>query len=114
MHRALSRHLVERSRVLLIGTDAPDLGHMTLRQAAKALQSHPAVFGPAADGGYVLVGLTRPMPLLFQGMQWSTDQVMQQTRERLKKLGFEAAELPMMRDIDEPEGLVYLPQGWQV
>lgn len=112
MHRALSRRLEGRSRVLLIGADAPDLGPAQLREAAKALLSHPAVFGPAADGGYVLVGLSRPMPSLFNGIAWSTDQVMTQTRKRLDELAVIGAELPVMRDIDEPEDLAYLPKEW--
>lgn len=114
MHRALSRHLAHYSRVLLIGTDAPGLGAPQLRDAAEALLHHPAVFGPASDGGYVLVGLTRPLPALFQDIAWSTDQVMRQSRHRLDQLGVTAAELPVLHDIDEPHDLIHLPKEWQI
>jgi hypothetical protein len=114
MHRALARHLEHYSRVLLIGTDAPGLAATQLRDAADALLHYPAVFGPAADGGYVLVGLTRPLPALFHDMAWSTDQVMRHSRERLAQLGVAAAELPLLHDIDEPDDLVHLPKEWEI
>jgi len=71
------------------------------------------VFGPAADGGYALVGLRRPAPGLFHGMRWSHARVMAQTRERLAALGLRHAELPLLHDIDEPADLVHLPADWR-
>jgi uncharacterized protein len=59
MQRALSRRLALHERVLLIGTDAPSLDARVLRAAAAALDGHDAVFVPALDGGYALVGLAR-------------------------------------------------------
>jgi uncharacterized protein len=59
MQRALSRRLAGHERVLLIGTDAPSLDAGVLRAAAQALAAHDAVFVPALDGGYALVGLAR-------------------------------------------------------
>lgn len=112
MNRALTRSLKNHRRVVLIGTDVPDLGPVQLREAAQALLSQPAVFAPAVDGGYVLVGLAQPMPLLFRGIAWSTRDVMTQTRQRLNKLGVTATELALMRDVDEAEDLAYLPREW--
>jgi hypothetical protein len=59
MQRALSRRLAAHPKVLLIGTDAPSLDARVLRAAAAALDEHDAVFVPALDGGYALVGLAR-------------------------------------------------------
>ena len=59
MQRALSRRLAGHARVLLIGTDAPSLDAGVLQAAAQALAAHDAVFVPALDGGYALVGLAR-------------------------------------------------------
>jgi rSAM/selenodomain-associated transferase 1 len=59
MQRALSRRLALHERVLLIGTDAPSLDARVLHAAAAALDGHDAVFVPALDGGYALVGLAR-------------------------------------------------------
>ena len=112
MHRALSRVLEQHSRVLLIGTDAPGLDTARQHAALRALDAHDAVFVPALDGGYALVGLRRPAPGLFLDMVWSTPQVMQHTRERAAAAGLRWAELPPVADIDEPADLAHLPAGW--
>lgn len=112
MQRALARSLCKHSRALLIGTDAPGLGPAELRAAAGLLTSHSAVFTPAVDGGYVLVGLSAPQPALFDGIEWSTPRVMAQTRERARSLGLVLGELPPLADVDEPEDLVHVPREW--
>ena len=112
MHRALARRLAARHPVLLIGTDAPGLDAAALRAAARALADHDAVFVPALDGGYALVGLSRPQASLFNGVAWGTPRVMAQTRERVHRAGLRCAELPAVADIDEPADLVNLPLGW--
>lgn len=112
MHRALVRGLSQHAAVLLMGTDAPGLNAKVLQQAARALQTHDAVFVPALDGGYALVGLRRPAPELFDAMVWSTPEVMAQTRTRARQAGLNWAELPALADIDEPADLVHLPSGW--
>lgn len=113
MHRAFERVLARHARALLIGTDSPDLDASALRAAAAALSAHPAVFTPAIDGGYVLVGLHRPMSPLFEDIEWSTSRVMEQTRRRLAQIGINAHELPTCRDIDEPDDLIHLPEEWR-
>ena len=112
MARALDRSLAKHRAALLIGTDAPSLDAAALRCAGAALDSHDAVFVPALDGGYVLVGLRRRMPQLFDDMPWSTSGVMQRTRERLARAGVSHVELAPLRDIDEPADLAYFPAGW--
>lgn len=113
MHRALARSLMRVGRALLIGTDAPSLDARVLRQASSALQEHDAVFVPALDGGYALVGLRRADPRCFSDMRWSHDRVMDETRARLRAAGIRWAELPPVADIDEPADLVHLPPGWR-
>jgi len=102
--------------LLLMGADIPALDSALLRHAADALHGHPAVFVPALDGGYALVGLRAPAPgllaALFDGMRWSTPQVMADTRERLARLGMAAAELAPVPDIDDAADLAWLPPGW--
>lgn len=112
MHRALRRALRTHRRVVLIGTDAPALGPALLAQAFAALDDHAAVFVPAHDGGYALVGLRHPAPRLFAGMAWSTPRVMQDTRDRALRAHLTWAELPAVHDIDEPADLPHLPPGW--
>jgi hypothetical protein len=112
MNRAFERTLRTHERAVLIGTDAPALDADTLRAAATALDEHDAVFVPARDGGYALVGLRSPRPALFAGIAWSTPQVMAATRERLRAAGLRWAELPAVADVDEPADLAHLPPGW--
>ena len=112
MARALRGALGRHGRALLIGTDAPGLDAAYLRQAAALLAGHDAVFGPATDGGYTLVGLSRPADTLFDGIAWSTAQVMAQTRERLRAAGLSHAELAPLPDIDGPGDLRHLPRDW--
>ncbi len=94
-------------RVVMIGTDAPQMNQGTVRRAFNLLVTHPAVFQPTNDGGYALIGL-RVMLDVFTGITWSTDRVMAQTRRRLKKLGVAFAELPATYDVDTAADLMRL------
>jgi rSAM/selenodomain-associated transferase 1 len=109
MRRAFERH---RGPALMIGTDAPALDAATLRQAAAVLAATDAVFVPALDGGYALIGLHHPEPRLFEQLPWSTPTLMARTRERLAGAGLRHVELAPLADIDEPADLVQLPAGW--
>lgn len=111
MQQALHLALAGGTPALLIGTDAPALDATLLRRAAAALEDADAVFVPAFDGGYVLVGLRRPAAALFEGIAWSSAAVMQQTRQRVAAAGLRGAELPALADIDEPGDLQHLPAG---
>ena len=112
MVQALHRALAITPCALLIGSDAPALDAAMLQRAAQALDQADAVFVPAFDGGYALVGLRRPAPSLFDGMAWSTDSVMSDTRQRLAAAGLRHVELPPLADIDGPADLAHLPAGW--
>jgi len=99
--------------LLLIGTDCPPLTPGHLRRAAQALlDGDEAVFYPAEDGGYVLVGLRRPQPTLFRDIAWSTDQVMAQTRARAAAAGLRVHEFETLWDLDVPADLLRW-QAWQ-
>ena len=112
MSHAFDRWLPRGYRVLMIGTDAPAVDAALLRQAARSLTETDAVFVPALDGGYALVGLRRAAPQLFSEMLWSTASVMAVTRARLLASGLQHVELPAVTDIDEPAELVHVPAGW--
>ncbi len=104
MNAAFAAHAGQSDApLLLIGTDCPALEPQHLREAAqRLLQADEAVFTPAEDGGYVLVGLRRPQPALFEAIDWGTDRVMAQTRARLGQLGLRYSEMPKLWDVDEP------------
>jgi len=109
MHHSTSRLLAHHEKVLLAGTDAPALTTERIRQASSALDRYPAVFVPAFDGGYALVGLTTTAPFLFENIAWSTPTVMATTRERLREQQWTWLELDPVHDIDEPDDLAHLP-----
>lgn len=109
MQHAMAEALGTVHRAVLVGTDCPDLDRDYLGQGLAALDDHPAVLGPAEDGGYVLLGLRRDaassLPCLFDGVPWGTDLVAEATRLRLQRSGLRWAELPVLADIDRPEDL---------
>lgn len=88
---------------LLMGSDAPCINTQDLGACAQALRDGAdAVFLPAEDGGYGLVGLARSTPEIFTDMVWSTDQVMAQTRTRLCEANRSWREIRTIWDVDEP------------
>jgi rSAM/selenodomain-associated transferase 1 len=103
MRRAFDAALGARAALIVIGSDCPALRDADLRAAAAALRHNDAVIAPAEDGGYVLVGLSRPAPVLFDGIDWGTSAVMGQTRARLAAAGIEWKELATLWDVDRPE-----------
>ncbi|MEM6253496.1 MAG: TIGR04282 family arsenosugar biosynthesis glycosyltransferase [Cyanobacteria bacterium P01_D01_bin.156] len=91
-----------------IGSDCPDLSHRHLEQALRQLQSHDLVLGPAADGGYYLIGLSRPQPKLFENIPWGTGEVFERTVAIANTLNLSIATLEQLRDVDRPEDLEIL------
>jgi rSAM/selenodomain-associated transferase 1 len=90
----------------IIGTDSPHLPPAYLEMAfALFKQGEEAVFGPASDGGYYLVGLTKPSPELFYGIEWSSANVLEQSLERASAQRLTVSLLPPWHDIDTAEDL---------
>lgn len=105
MHTAFRLHCA-RGPLLVVGTDCPVLRPEHLREAARALiAGDDAVFYPAEDGGYALVGLRAPQPALFADMAWSTSHVMSDTRARARAQGLRIREFETLWDVDLPEQL---------
>jgi rSAM/selenodomain-associated transferase 1 len=96
----------EQLPVLLLGADIPGLLPQHLIDAAAVLARHPAVIGPAADGGYWLLGLAAPNPALFIDMAWGTDTVLATT---LARLPTETPQLATLSDLDTPADLARWP-----
>ena len=95
-------------RVILVGTDVPTLSALSYGQALGLLSAHDLVLGPSLDGGYYLIGLTKPVPDLFIDIPWSTDQVCVLTRKKAEALGLKTALLPACRDLDTVDDLLAL------
>jgi uncharacterized protein len=103
MDAAFQAALGENAALVVIGADCPALTPQALRDAAAALVAGDVVVAPAEDGGYVLLGLARPVPSLFAGIEWGGPGVMAHTRERLSAAGARWRELETFWDIDRPE-----------
>lgn len=110
MYHAFSHGLANYSQVILIGSDCPFIDQNYILDALCLLQNAPVVLGPALDGGYVLIGLSQVHQMLFQGIAWGTDQVITETRQRIKQLGWHWRELMPLADIDRPEDLKLLSE----
>ena len=93
------------ARAIAIGSDSPTLPFARLFAANAALRAHDAVLGPAEDGGYYLLGLSRPEWRLLQGIPWSSDAVTRVTLERAAAIGASLATLEPWYDIDDVESL---------
>lgn len=105
MASAIEQHNQTARSVVLIGSDCPAYSGQYIDAAFDALQHADAVIGPASDGGYVLIGLRRFDPVLFQAIRWGTHAVLAQTRERLRQLNWVWQELETLDDLDLPQDL---------
>lgn len=106
MAHAFDQAMHDADFALLIGTDCPALDVAYLERACATLAAGgDVVLGPAEDGGYVLIGLRRPDPRVFGNIDWGTSDVLPQTRERIRQLGWTCSELPVLWDVDQPEDL---------
>lgn len=105
MHHAFERALSRRgcTSAVLMGSDCPALTGTHIRSALRVLHDgYDAVLGPAEDGGYVLLGVARTDRRLFEGIAWGTSEVLDQTRTRLRELGWRWRELETLWDVDRP------------
>ena len=112
MLTASQQALARFEHVILIGTDCPSLTTIRIRQAAQQLETQDSVMIPAFDGGYALFGFKQVAARLFSTIEWSTASVAKVTQQRLAELRWSVALLAPLPDIDEPEDLRYLPNGW--
>lgn len=104
LHRAFSDAFAAGAeRVVIIGSDCPEVRTADVRTAWRELKSHDIVVGPAVDGGYWLIGLSAPQPDLFKGIAWSSDQVLGETLARAKSLKLRIQLLRILTDIDTEE-----------
>lgn len=100
MWLALCGAVAHGERPVLVGTDCPWLNIEDIIAAFTALDTADAVYAPAHDGGYVLVGLARAVPELFAGIAWGTGQVMAATRNAAARTRTHLAELRALPDLD--------------
>lgn len=92
-------------RVVLIGSDSPTMPAAYVESAFRLLRATDIVLGPSEDGGYYLVGAARETAGMFEGIDWSTERVWEQTVVRLGELGLSYESLPQWYDVDERSDL---------
>ena len=93
------------AKAVLIGSDCPGLKGSILEEAFQALDTSDVVFGPALDGGYYLLGLTRPVPGLFRNIPWGTGDVLDLSLRQARQSNLSVHLLETLRDVDEAEDL---------
>jgi len=91
-------------RVMVLGSDTLGLTTDIIQQGFEALHSNDVVVGPAEDGGYYLIGLSHFQPKLFEGIAWSTNEVLPQTYKTINKLRLSYQTLSQLEDLDEIKG----------
>ena len=97
-----------QQRVVLIGSDSPNLPRERVFDAFKLLASHDVVIGQTPDGGYYLIGLSRPCPEVFANVPWSTAKVWEHTMENVRQANLTHAVLEPWYDVDELDDLYLL------
>lgn len=99
-------------KILLIGSDLPDISVQIIQQGFLELNDADIVFGPAEDGGYYLVGMKKLYPTIFQNKPWSTEELLSLTLKELTDYKFQL--LPFLNDIDEYKDLEKYPKLLQL
>ncbi|MCP4295684.1 MAG: glycosyltransferase [Proteobacteria bacterium] len=92
-------------KVVIIGTDCPEISSSTLEIAFSSLEDHDLVVGPAYDGGYYLIGLSKEIPGLFSNITWGSESVFDETMKHCTKDNIGYHLLEKLHDIDRPEDL---------
>ena len=87
-------------RVVIIGSDCPELDAGRIAEAFSVLVVSDVVLGPTPDGGYYLLGMKQFTPEIFRNVAWSTAEVLSGTLDILAGLGKKTALLPALSDID--------------
>ena len=118
MSNAFKEILQEKvcKKCIIIGTDCPEIDATLIENAFGVLKEKNVVIGPCKDGGYYMLGMSRPVPVsfdqgfisdLFVDIDWSTDRVFEQTMEKIHKNNLSCSILKTLVDIDTIEDLYH-------
>ncbi|HVO73463.1 MAG TPA: TIGR04282 family arsenosugar biosynthesis glycosyltransferase [Ignavibacteriaceae bacterium] len=95
----------KNDKIILIGSDIPDISAALIQKSFEYLDSYDAVLGPSSDGGYYLIGLTKLNKKIFTNIPWSTDKVFELTLSRLKQKDLSCMLMQKLIDIDKEEDI---------
>ena len=100
--------------VLVVGTDSPHMKDERFIEAASLLRENDVVLGPVEDGGYDLVGMSAAHPI-FEDVEWSTPQVLEQTMANIHRLNLSSKLLDISFDVDFPADVERARKaGWNI
>jgi len=108
MGAALAAGIARSGACIVVGSDVPTLPASQIASAADALARADVVLGPAADGGYYLVGARAEVPRIFDGVRWSTRHTLADTRAAARREGLRVVETSPWYDVDTPRDLSLL------
>ena len=97
-------------KVVIIGSDCPDLSSPIINKAFEKLVKNDIVIGPAEDGGYYLLGMKKLYPDILKNKNWSTSSVFNDTVETINNLDLTFYQLVTLADVDEEKDI---PEGWR-
>lgn len=92
--------------IILIGSDLPNISKEIIDSGFDAVQKNEVVFGPAEDGGYYLVGMSKMNPSIFEDKPWSQSGLLDVTLTQLKKQNKSIGLIKTLNDIDTFEDLI--------
>ena len=92
--------------IILIGSDLPDISNSIIENGFKALQKSEVVFGPAEDGGYYLIGMSKLNAFIFEDKPWSQLNLLDVTLKQLNQQNINFSLLEILNDIDTYEDLI--------
>ena len=93
-------------QIVGVGSDLPDLTSNIIQKGLTELNSHEAVFGPAEDGGYYLIGMRSMLDCIFENKPWSTETLLDVTLDELKSKGHSVGKIETLNDVDTEEDLM--------
>ena len=88
------------SKAVIIGSDCPTITPGDIEAAFSCLSGNDLVLGPCEDGGYYLIGATRPIQSLFEGVSWGSERVLSETLEKAREAGLTLGLLDVKYDLD--------------
>lgn len=110
MNHAFETVHAEGDKTIIIGSDCPGITSELIENAFSQLDNFSLVLGPAEDGGYYLLGIKKLDSSLFEGISWSTDQVLKQTSQKAIQTGYSVKLLIPLSDVDTEDDLHLLDQ----
>ena len=103
MAHAINSSLQTYKKVIIVGSDCPNISTKTLKEASEALNKTDIVLGPAEDGGYVLIGASKFNTQIFTNVAWGKGEVFDKTLRNLQGLNYSYSTLEESWDVDDLE-----------